>query len=68
MSHPEKWLAAICGLLVCAIILLVLNLGVSLGASGHMGAMPMMPMTVGSSQAQYATNGERIFKTGTRAR
>jgi cytochrome c oxidase subunit 2 len=64
VSHPEKWLAAISGLLVGAIGLLVLNLWVSLNASCLMSAMPMMPMMGSSSQAQYTTNGERIFITG----
>ena len=68
MLQPGRWLAASSGLLVCAIILLALNLWVTVGASGLMGAMPMMPMMGGSSQAQFASNGERIFKTGTSGR
>ena len=67
MSHLAKWLAVIAGLLVCAIVLLVLNLGVSVGASGLPRMMRMMPM-MGGGPPESVSNGERIFKTGTNAR
>ena len=68
MSRSEKWLAAIAGLLVIAIVLLVLNLWVSLGASGLTRMMPMMSMMNGGDSPGSMSSGERIFKTGTNAR
>ena len=68
MSRQEKWLAAIVGLLLCVAVLLVVNIAVALGAVNPMRGMPMMPMMGGGVSSATASNGERIFKTGTNAR
>lgn len=67
MSRQEKWFAGIFGALLLIAILLALNLWMAFRASGS-GGMPMMPMMGGGVVSPGASNGERIFKTGTNAR
>ncbi len=72
MARQEKRLAAIVVLLLCVVVLLVVNLTVLLGASNPMRMMPMtgtLPSGIGgNAPSTTASNGERIFKTGTNAR
>lgn len=68
MNRQERWLAAIVMLLFFIVVLLAANLWVALNPSNPMRMMSPMPMMGGGSLSPGASNGERIFKTGTNAR
>ncbi|HZQ06006.1 MAG TPA: hypothetical protein VFD70_05460, partial [Anaerolineae bacterium] len=67
MGRQEKWLVAIFGALFIIGILLVVNLWATLNASRPMQMMPMLGMMNSNVSGTFASNGERIFRTGTNA-
>lgn len=69
MSRQEKWLAAITGLLLIIVALLVFDAWLLVSGANpmRMMPMPMLSMMGGSQPSTAASNGERIFKSGANA-